>query len=46
MDVLNVWRESVMVVRAWVALELGVPFNHVKERLAADPQRNEYIRVE
>ena len=44
--VLNVWRESVMVVRAWVALELGVPFNDVKERLAADPQRNEYIRVE
>ncbi|WP_417373700.1 reverse gyrase [Glutamicibacter protophormiae] len=45
-DVLNLWRESVMVVRAWVALELGVPFNEVKERLAADPQGNGYIKVE
>lgn len=45
-DVLNAWRESVMVVRAWVALELGVPPDEVKERLAQDPQRSPYVKIE
>ncbi len=45
-DVANVWRESVMVVRAWVALELGVPLDKVKERLADDAQGYPYVRIQ
>lgn len=45
-DILNAWRESVMVVRAWVAAELGIPLAAVKERLASDPQRNAYTKIE
>lgn len=44
-DVLNAWRESVLVVRAWVAIELGIPPARVKERLANDPQRHAYVSV-
>ncbi len=45
-DVLNAWRESVMVVRAWVAVDLGVSIEDVKQRLAEDPQRHAYVKVE
>lgn len=45
-DVINAWRESVMVVRAWVAVELGVSLEKVKERLAEDSQRYPYVRIE
>jgi hypothetical protein len=45
-DVINVWRECVIVTRAWVAIELGVPVDRVKERLAQDPQRHAYVKVE
>lgn len=44
-DVANAWRECVMVVRAWVAVELGVPPATVKDRLAGDPQNNRYVKV-
>jgi hypothetical protein len=44
-DVLNAWRESVMVMRAWVAIELGVPAELVQERLADDPQRHAWVKV-
>lgn len=45
-DVLNAWRESVLVVRAWVAVELGVPQDKIKERLSTDPRRHAYVKVE
>ncbi|MBD7949918.1 ApeA N-terminal domain 1-containing protein [Oerskovia rustica] len=45
-DVLNGWRSSVMVVRAWVAIELGTPAVDVKARLARDPQRHPYVKAE
>lgn len=45
-DVLNAWRTSVLVVRAWVAIELGTPVDDVKARLARDPQRHPYVKVE
>ncbi|XYX72146.1 hypothetical protein ACAD36_00100 [Clavibacter nebraskensis] len=37
LDLLNRWNESVVVVRAWVALELGVDFTKLKRRLEDDP---------
>ena len=37
-DVMNAWGRSVMVVRAWAALELGVDRQAVKERLGYDRQ--------
>lgn len=45
-DVLNAWRESVVVARAWIATELGVPSEKAKDRLARDPQRSPYIKRE
>lgn len=42
-DVMNVWREGVLAVRAWVALELGVGRATVAERLRNDPQRYPYV---
>jgi len=44
-DVLNAWRESVVVVRAWVALELGIPPELVKQRLSRDPQRHPFVKL-
>ena len=43
-DVINVWRECVLAVRVWVALELGVPAELVRARLKNDPQRHPYVR--
>jgi hypothetical protein len=43
-DVANAWRECVLAVRAWVALELGVPAEQVTGRLKNDPQRHPYVR--
>lgn len=39
------WQESVLITRAWVAIELGVLPSSVKARLADDPQRVPYVRV-
>ncbi|WP_313540399.1 ApeA N-terminal domain 1-containing protein [Leifsonia aquatica] len=44
-DVLNGWRQSVMVVRAWVAIELGIPPAQLKQRLASDPQRSPFVAI-
>lgn len=43
LDVLNRWRESVLVVRGWVALELGVKAEDVLSRLERDPQSTPYV---
>ncbi len=45
-DVLTSWAESVMVVRAWVALELGITMDVVKSRLAVDRQPRHFVKVE
>lgn len=45
-DVMNAWRECVLVTRAWVAHELGVPADLLQERLAEDPQRFPYSKSE
>lgn len=45
-DVMNVWREGVMAVRAWVALELGLNRAIVEDRLKYDPQRHPYVVTE
>lgn len=45
-DVLNAWRESIMVIRAWVAVELGVTQEKIKDRLSRDPQRHKYEKVQ
>ncbi|AZH81681.1 reverse gyrase [Plantibacter sp. PA-3-X8] len=37
-DLLNTWADSVMVVRTWVALELGIPKAEVTKRLVDDRQ--------
>ncbi|UUW88979.1 ApeA N-terminal domain 1-containing protein [Pimelobacter simplex] len=38
-EMLSAWRQSVLVVRTWVALELGVSPADLASRLANDPQR-------
>lgn len=45
-DVMNSWAESVMLVRAWVALELDIAMDVVKSRLADDRQRRHYVKAE
>lgn len=43
-DVLNAWRQCVLVTRAWVATELGIERQEIQRRLARDPQRYEYVK--
>lgn len=43
LTLLNRWRESVVVVRAWVALELGTPAPVAKRRLELDPTAAKFI---
>jgi hypothetical protein len=43
-DVLNSWLRSVLVVRGWMALELGVPRGQIKSRLQQDPENKTYER--
>lgn len=45
-DVMNSWAESVMVVRAWVALELGISMDEVKSRLKNDKQPRHFVKVD
>jgi hypothetical protein len=45
LDVLNAWARSVLVVRAWVATQLGVPLDELKVRLVDDPLAAAYVRV-
>lgn len=44
-DVMNAWADSVMVVRAWVSLELGIAPDVVRSRLAVDKQPRNYKKV-
>lgn len=39
LDIMNAWREITIVMRAWVAIRLGVPTPDVKSRLADEWQR-------
>ncbi|MBT1683195.1 HEPN domain-containing protein [Curtobacterium flaccumfaciens] len=43
LDLLNRWRESVVAVRAWVALELGAEAAAVKRRLELDPSAGAFV---
>ena len=43
LNLLNSWRESVVVVRAWVALELGTPAAAAKRRLELDPTAAKFV---
>ncbi|MGO4586813.1 HEPN domain-containing protein [Arthrobacter sp. 2RAF6] len=43
LELLNRWRESVLAVRAWVALELGVKAEVIRSRLERDPQTTPYV---
>ncbi|RKQ94578.1 hypothetical protein U746_0325 [Mycolicibacterium mucogenicum 261Sha1.1M5] len=45
-EVLNSWGQSVMAVRSWIALRLGVAREELKQRLAQDRQPYEFIEVE
>lgn len=45
LEVVNAWRECVLVVRAWIAVELGVEGKLLKDRLLRDPQRHRYVSV-
>lgn len=42
-DLANCWRESVLVFRLWLALELGVEPESLKARVESDPQVAPYI---
>ncbi|AZH77184.1 hypothetical protein CSX12_01255 [Microbacterium sp. Y-01] len=46
LDVLQTWAESVMVTRAWVAIEVGVPRDVVRVRLERDDQPRLFKRIE
>ena len=43
LDLLNRWRESIVAVRAWVALELGAEAAAVKRRLELDPSAGAFV---
>lgn len=45
LEIMQAWAESVMVVRAWVAVELGVARDEVKARLEADRQPRHFVRA-
>ncbi|MCU1440421.1 MAG: phosphonomutase [Rhodoglobus sp.] len=42
-DMINSWRQSVLVVRAWVALELGTAAVALRPRLSEDPQAEAWL---
>ncbi|WP_177191246.1 hypothetical protein [Flavimobilis marinus] len=43
MDLANRWRESVLVFRIWLALELGVEPDALKARVERDRQIHPYV---
>lgn len=45
-DVLNAWGRSILVVRAWVALRLGIPASELKDRLSRDRQGYDFVEIE
>ena len=44
-DVLNRWRESVLITRVWVALELGSDRDELRKRIVNSPQSSPYSVV-
>lgn len=44
-DVLNSWRECVLIIRSWVGLELGVEPEAMHSRLKTDPQNAPFVSV-
>lgn len=45
LELANRWRESVLIVRIWVACELGVAPSDILKRVEHDPQNNPFIPV-
>lgn len=41
-DVLNRWRESTLAFRVWIAFDLGVPLDVLKQRVQVDPMNQPY----
>lgn len=41
-DIINAWAKSVLVVRAWVAMELGVAPDDIRSRLLNDPHASPF----
>lgn len=42
LDMANAMRESILVLRVWLAGRLGCPANVITDRLREDPLRQEY----
>lgn len=42
-DVANCWREGALLFRTWIASELGVDREKLRERIARDPQIHPYL---
>jgi hypothetical protein len=42
-DVANSWREGALLFRTWIANELGVERDKLRERIARDPQIHPYL---
>jgi hypothetical protein len=45
LDVLNAQRESILAIRAWCAVELGVNLAVLRQRVLADPQATPFERA-
>jgi hypothetical protein len=45
LEMINRWRETVLVVRAWVARELGTTADHLRQRLTDDPQSHPWVPI-
>ncbi len=45
-DMINRWRETVLVMRAWVALEIGTPPDALADRLRQDEQSHPYVMID
>jgi hypothetical protein len=42
-DLANAWRKSLLVFRAWVAIELGVELGSLEKRIKQDPMSQPYV---
>lgn len=45
-DVLNAWGQSLMMIRAWIALRLGVERDTLERRLRLDRQPYEFLELD
>lgn len=41
-DMVNCWRESVLIFRIWIAQDLGVTLTDLAKRLQSEPQSSPY----